>query len=74
MSMTVNVSGGGLFTTVATPLTSVTLLSLVESRSCPCATGTTTTTAISATTAASRSGFIRCPPGCGSRRTAVGGA
>jgi hypothetical protein len=40
--MTVNVSGGGLFTPVATPLTSVTLLSLVESRSCPCATWTTT--------------------------------
>src|SRR5438132_2766353 len=62
-SMTVNVSGGGLFTVVATPLTSVTLLSLVESRSCPCATGTMTRTTSRATTVASRNGFIACPPG-----------
>ncbi len=35
MSITVNVSGGGLFTTVATPLTSTTLLSLVDRSNCP---------------------------------------
>ena len=47
--MTVSVSGGGFFTTVAVPLTSVTLLSLVDRSSCPWATGTGTTTAKSAT-------------------------
>src|SRR5438309_392509 len=62
MSMTVNVSGGGLFTTVATPLTSVTLLSLVESKSCPCAAGTRTSTASRTTTVASRGGFIGVLP------------
>src|SRR5215468_531827 len=40
MSITVSVSGGGLFTTVAAPLTRVTLLSLVDSKSCPYAAGT----------------------------------
>src|SRR2546428_4286769 len=58
MSMTVRVSGGGLFTTVATPLTRATLLSLVDKSSCPWATGTNTRAASRTTTVASRSGFI----------------
>src|SRR5215510_4154088 len=58
MSMTVSVSGGGLFTTVAVPLTSVTLLSLVDSKSCPCATGTKAT-ARSTMSATSRGVFMR---------------
>src|SRR5262249_54027212 len=41
ISITVKVSGGGLGTTVATPLTSATLLSFVDRSSCPCASGTT---------------------------------
>jgi hypothetical protein len=57
VSITVNVSGRGLFTTVAAPLTSSTLLSLVDSSSCACAAGTLIDTA-SAMTAVSRSGFM----------------
>src|SRR5881296_3585531 len=62
MSITVRVSGGGFFTTVATPLTSVTLLSLVDRSSCACARGTTLSTASGTTTTARRSGFMEPPP------------
>src|SRR3989442_5912199 len=57
-SMTVSVSGGGLFTTVVTPLTRATLLSLVDRSSCPWATGTNAKTASRAMRATSRGGFI----------------
>src|SRR5262249_12356160 len=61
MSITVKVSGAGLDTTVATPLTSATLLSLVDSSSCPCARGTTISIASRATTAASHREFLGPP-------------
>ena len=61
VSITVNVSGGGFVTTVATPLTSATLLSLVDRSSCACATGTWNGSASSTTKPASRSGFIEPP-------------
>src|SRR6185503_9597199 len=64
-SMTVSVSGGGLFTTVATPLTSVTLLSLVDSKSCPWAAGTRATTAGNEISATSRIVFMGPPSECG---------
>src|SRR5262247_4731640 len=62
MSITVRVSGGGLFTTVATPLTSVTLLSLVESSSCACASDAQLSMASAATTAARRGRLMKSPP------------
>src|SRR5262245_51161935 len=56
MSTTVSVSGGGLFTTVVTPLTSPTLLSLVDRSSWPCAAWTTISPA--SRTMVSRSAFM----------------
>jgi len=59
---TVSVSGGGLFTTVAVPLTSVTLLSLVDRSSCACASSVPLSIASVTATAARRGRLMRSPP------------